>query len=144
MSSETGDRLSHILANYNDSCFFCKCLHPDTSSRETFVHHFCTCNVTSNLLLRFNVHFKVAWNVPDLDFDRIYWFGNLNGQLDRETLLLHDLFRFQLWAMKQRRVLDFDLLITNTIGMLRTIFSIKLSIRTSFLKNNSQQTLYGR
>jgi hypothetical protein len=124
----TGDRMSHILTNYDDSCFLCKCIDGTSVGRETFVHLFLTCIVTSNLILRFNVHFNIVWDTPDMDFNRIYWFGDVNGQLDRGSLLVYDLFRYQLWAMKQRRVVDFDTVIRNTVGMLRTVFSIRPSI----------------
>jgi hypothetical protein len=133
----TGDRLSHILTNYDDSCFLCKCADGTPGGRETCVHLFRNCKVTSNLILRFNVHFNIAWNNPDIVFNKIYWFGDVNGQLDRGSLLVYDLFRYQIWSMKQRRILDFDALLRNTIGILRTIFSIRPSLRTSFQKNNS-------
>jgi hypothetical protein len=129
--------MSHILPNYDDSCFLCKCAGGPAVGRETFAHFFRTCKVTAKLILRFNIFFKVVWDVPDFDFNKIYWLGDVNGQLDRGTLLMYDIFRYQLWAMKQRRVVDFDMLITNTINMLRTIFSISPSLRTSFAKNNS-------
>ncbi len=81
------------------------------------------------------------WNEPNFDFDRIYWLGDLNGNLERSTLLLYDLFRFQIWAMKQRRVLNFDLLVTNVTDMLRTIFLLKPAIRTTFNSNKALATI---
>ncbi len=79
---KTGDRLSHILENVDDRCFLCKNLYPDSDNRETFVHLFRKCTVVSNLILRFNVKFNIVWNEPNFDFDRIYWLGDLNGNLE--------------------------------------------------------------
>jgi hypothetical protein len=133
----TGDRLSHIIDNVDDRCLLCKSLYPEGGNRETFLHLFRKCTVVSNLILRFNVRFGIVWNVPDMDFDSIYWFGDLNGTLDRGSLLLYDLFRYQIWSMKQRRVLNFEILINNVTDMLRTIFAIKPALRTSFIHNKT-------
>jgi hypothetical protein len=138
---KTGDRLSHILVNVDDRCLLCKSLYPEAGNRETFLHLFRKCNIVSNLILRFNVHFGIVWNDPDLDFDRVYWFGDLNGNLERGTLLLYDLFRYQIWLMKQRRILNFELLITNVTDMLRTIFAIKPALRTTFINNKTLATV---
>jgi hypothetical protein len=48
----TGDRLSHILNNITDTCNFCKGITPESSQRETFLHLFRECSVTSAMLLR--------------------------------------------------------------------------------------------
>jgi hypothetical protein len=138
---KTGDRLSHILVNVDDRCFLCKNLYPEAGNRETFMHLFRKCNIVSNLILRFNVHFGIVWNEPDLDFDRVYWFGDLNGNLERGSLLLYDLFRYQIWLMKLRRILNFELLITNVTDMLRTIFAIKPALRTTFIHNKTLATV---
>jgi hypothetical protein len=59
---KTGDRLSHVLANFDDRCFLCKNLYPDSGNRKTFIHLFRKCTVVSNLILRFNVLFNIVWN----------------------------------------------------------------------------------
>jgi hypothetical protein len=46
----TGDRLSHLLPSYNEQCFLCKGLIPNSTNRETFLHLFRQCGVTSSLL----------------------------------------------------------------------------------------------
>ncbi len=133
----TGDRLSHILSNYNDTCYLCRNLAVNTVNRETFVHFFRKCHVTSELILRFNKHFKLTWNVVNLNFDKLYWFGDIIGTLDIQTLLLYDIFRYQLWSMRQRKVVDLDLLIVGTVNTLRVVFNLSPVIRTQFLNNNS-------
>ncbi len=87
--------------------------------------------------MRFNKHFKLTWNAVDLNFDKLYWFGDINGQLDKQTLLLYDIFRYQLWSMRQRRIVDLDLLISGTVNTLRIVFRLSPAIRTQFLNNNS-------
>jgi hypothetical protein len=86
--------------------------------------------------LRFNKHFRIFWNVDGTDFEQIYWFGDTNNILDRPTLLLYDVFRYQLWCMKQRNIINLDFIIDNTVNTLRTIFLIKPSIRTAFMRHN--------
>ncbi len=52
---KTADRLSHILPNVSENCMFCKGLIPGTQNRETFLHLFRECTVTSAILLRLNI-----------------------------------------------------------------------------------------
>jgi hypothetical protein len=108
---KTGDRLSHILLNSSDSCRLCLGLLPGVEQRETFLHLFRTCPVISSALLRLNVRCKLKWEIHDVNFDNIYWYGNCAGNLDRNVLLFYDIFRYQVWAMKIRRVIDTNLLI---------------------------------
>jgi hypothetical protein len=67
--------------------------------RETFAHLFRTCPVVS-ALLRLNVRCKLKWEIHDVNFDNIYWYGNCAGNLDRNVLLFYDIFQYQVWAMK--------------------------------------------
>jgi hypothetical protein len=133
----TGDRLSHLLPSYNDRCFLCKGIIRDSSPRETFLHLFRRCVVTSSLLLRFNKHFKLEWNIENFNFENLYWYGSIGTQLDRQALLVYDIFRYQIWNMKNRKIIDFDFVIGNTIDQLRTIFILKPSIKLSFTRNNN-------
>jgi hypothetical protein len=133
---KTGDRLSKFLPNFDDTCSLCRNLVNDRDCRETFLHFFRKCPVTDSLILRFNKHFRIFWNVDDIDFEQIYWFGDTNNILDRPTLLLYDIFRYQLWSMKQRNIINLDFIIDNTVNTLRTIFFIKPSIRTAFMRHN--------
>jgi hypothetical protein len=58
-------------------------------------------------------------------------------QLDRQALLVYDIFRYQIWNMKNRKIIDLDFIIGNTIDQLRTIFILKPSIKLSFTRNNN-------
>jgi hypothetical protein len=133
----TGDRLSHLLPAYNDVCFLCKGIFPSSSSRETFLHLFRRCVVTSSLLLKFNKLFKLEWSSDNFCFDNLYWYGSDGGKPDRQVLLVYDIFRYQIWNMKNRRIINFDFIIDNTINQLRTIFLLKPSIKASFTCNNN-------
>jgi hypothetical protein len=66
----------------------------------------------------------------------MYWFGDVCNNLDRPSLLVYDIFRYQLWSMKQRKIIDLNYLIDNTIASLQIIFFIKPAIRTAFAKHN--------
>jgi hypothetical protein len=124
------------LPNFDDRCFLCKNLILGKDCRETFLHLFRNCTVTAQILYRFNEHFKLVWSDNSVEFNRLYWFGELNGQLEKQGLLLYDIFRYNLWCMKQRRLVDTDLIIDNTVCTLRTIFSLKPSIKTAFRNHN--------
>jgi hypothetical protein len=133
---KTGDRLSNFLPNYDDSCSLCRNLLNNMDRRETFLNFFRKCPVTDSLILRFNKRLRLTWNVTDLNFEQLYWFGDMNNMLDRPTLLVYDIFRYQLWCMKQRKIIDLEFIINNSIDTLRTIFSIKPAIKSAFLKHN--------
>jgi hypothetical protein len=133
----TGDRLSHLLPSYNDECFLCKGVIPNRSNRETFLHLFRRCVVTSSLLLRFNKFFRLAWDSENFNFENLYWYGADGGNLDRQTLLLYDIFRFQIWNMKTRKIINFDFIINNSFNQLRTIFILKPFIKITFTRNNN-------
>jgi hypothetical protein len=68
----TGDRLSHLLPSHNDDCFLCKGIITDRSNRETFLHLFRRCVVTSSLLLRFNKFFKLTWDSENFNFENLH------------------------------------------------------------------------
>jgi hypothetical protein len=133
----TGDRLSHLLPSFNDECFLCKGIDKDKSNRETFLHLFRRCAVTSSLLLRFNKFFKLSWNSENFFFEDLYWYGVDGNKLDRQALLLYDIFRFQIWNMKNRKIINFDFIVDNTISVLRTIFILKPSVKLAFTRNNN-------
>jgi hypothetical protein len=61
----TGDRLSHILPNITDSCKFCIGIIPGSAHRETFLHLFRECPVTSAILLNLNIRCKLKWENPE-------------------------------------------------------------------------------
>jgi hypothetical protein len=137
----TGDRLSHIVNNVTDTCNFCKGITPDSSQRETFLHLFRECSVTSAMLFRLNVRCKIKWDNPDVDFNSIYWYGNCMGTLDRNILLFYDVFRYQVWMMKLRKIVEPYSIIDYVFNNLRTIFSIKPSIKLSFMRNNNLSSI---
>jgi hypothetical protein len=138
---KTGDRLSHILPNVSDTCKFCIGIIPGASHRETFLHLFRECPVTSAVLFRLNVLCNLKWENTDIDFDSLYWYGNHSGNLDRNILLFYDVFRYQIWQMKLKKIIEPKVLIENVFNQLRTIFSVKPSIKLSFLRNNNLSSI---
>ncbi len=133
----TGDRLSHILPNSSDSCKFCIGILPGTVHRESFLHLFRECVVTSSVLLQLNIRCKLKWDNPNVDFNSLYWYGNHLGNLDRNVLLFYDVFRYQIWSMKLRKIIEPSALIENVFNHLRAIFFVKPSIKLSFARNNN-------
>jgi hypothetical protein len=137
----TGDRLSHIVSNATDTCNFCKGIMPESNQRETFLHLFRECSVTSAMLFRLNVRCKIKWDSPDVDFNSIYWYGNCMGTLDRNILLFYDVFRYQVWMMKLRKIVEPHSINNYVFNHLRTIFSVKPSIKLSFMRNNNLSSI---
>ncbi len=109
----TGDRLLHMLLYISDTCNLRLGLLPGMKHRETFLHLYRTCPVVSTTLLRLNVRCKLNWDINNCYFDSVYWYGDCAGNLDRNVLLFYDIFRYQIWAMKIRRIFDTKLLIEN-------------------------------
>jgi hypothetical protein len=137
----TGDRLSHIFPNITDNCKFCIGIVPGTTHRETFLHLFRECPVTSAILLRLNIRCNLKWENPEIDFNSLYWYGNHTGNLDRNILLFYDVFRYQIWLMKLRKIIEPKAIIDNVFNHLSTIFNVKPSIKLSFLRNNNLSSI---
>jgi hypothetical protein len=87
--------------------------------------------------LKFNKFFKLKCDSENFNFENLYWYGADGDTLNRQTLLLYDIFRYQIWNMKIRKIIDFDIIISNTVNQLRTIFLLKPSIKASFARNNN-------
>ncbi len=134
---KTQDRLSHILPGINDKCIFCKNIVMGLENRESFNHIFRSCMVTDSIILRINRMCNLSWNANNFDFDGLFWYGNMCGDLDRNTLLFYDIVWYQIWCMKMKRLINLDLLISNIFDHLNSIFLIKPSVKRSFEKNNN-------
>jgi hypothetical protein len=100
---KTQDRLSHILPGINDKCILCKNIVMGLENRESFNHIFRSCTVTDSVILRINRMCNLSWNINNFDFDSLFWYGNMCGDLDRNTLLFYDIVRYQIWCMKLKR-----------------------------------------
>jgi hypothetical protein len=137
----TGDRLSHILPNVTDNCQFCLGLVPGSVSRETFLHLFRECSVTSAILLQLNIRCKLKWDSLSIDFNSVYWCINCMGNLDRNILLFYDVFRYQIWSMKLRRIIEPNAIISNVFSQLKSIFNVKPSIKNAFQRNNNLSSI---
>jgi hypothetical protein len=133
---KTNDRLSHVLISIDQSCFLCNCLSNGIKHRETFNHLFRNCPVTVNLIRRFICKMKMNICIENPDFDQLYWFGNNNGLMDRNLLLIFDIFRYHLWLFKKQRTFPhISMLVDRTCSTLETIFKIKASVKKSIQNN---------
>ncbi len=133
---KTNDRLSHVLTSIDQSCFLCNCLANGTKHRETFNHLFRKCPVTVNLIRRFICKMKINISSETADFDQLYWFGNNNGLLDRNLLLIFDIFRYHVWLCKKQRIFpSISMLVDRTCATLETVFRIKPSVNRSIQNN---------
>jgi hypothetical protein len=130
---KTKDRLSHFI-DLDDSCFFCKNIGSRTNSRETFDHIFRTCPVIENTLLGFIARCRIVWPGENINFNEIYWYGVVHGNLCKSTHLLFDLFRYVIWTIRNKRVfITTDKVFEMVSSILLTVFVIKPGIRRAFL-----------
>jgi hypothetical protein len=133
---KTNDRLSHVLTSIDQTCFLCNCLANGSNHRETFNHLFRKCPVVVNLIQRFIFKMKINITNENAEFDQLYWFGNNNGILDRNTLLVFDIFRYHLWLCKKQRIFPrVPILVDRTCATLEIIFRVKPSIKKSVQNN---------
>jgi hypothetical protein len=135
---KTNDRLSHILPSLDQTCFLCKCVNSNQPHRESFSHFFRKCPVMSNLILRVSALLRINLRNENANFDQTYWFGNIDGTLDKNILLVYDVFRFHVWTSKSQRIFPTaTMLVERIVSTFRTIFKIKPSIKKSFSNNNN-------
>jgi glycogen debranching enzyme len=81
---------------------------------------------------------KITLLNENANFDQTYWFGNIDGTLDKNILLVYDVFRYHVWISKVQRVFpSAQLLVDRIISTFNTIFKIKPAIRKSFSNNNN-------
>jgi hypothetical protein len=133
---KTNDRLSHVLTSIDQTCFLCNCLAHGSKHRETFNHLFRKCPVVINLIHRFILKMKINISSETTDFDQLYWFGNNNGLLDRNFLLVFDIFRYHVWLCKKQRIFPrVTMLVDRTCASLETVFRVKPSIKRSIQNN---------
>jgi hypothetical protein len=129
----TKDRLAHLL-NIDMNCNFCKCFHPPLLNKESFVHLFRMCPYTSNVLLQFLNRNRITLPENTSTFDETYWYGLINHEVNKSTLLLFDAIRYCIWHFKVRKIVPdtvrFDRVIN---GLLEDIFSRKPCLLVSFL-----------
>ncbi len=85
------------MAEINSNCSFCRIIDCNSNSRESFVHLFRNCPITSVLIT------KLA-NITELCPEKnLYWYGidSGTGEQNIEKLVLFEVFRFLLWKSKK-------------------------------------------
>ncbi len=98
----TKDRLAHLI-DTDANCFFCKCFSTPNLQKESFVHLFRGCPVTSNILLQFLRLNRIVIPSDNTVFEESYWYGTINQATCKPTLLLFDCFRYCIWNFKSRK-----------------------------------------
>ncbi len=130
------NRAAHFVQNLSDKCSFCRIINPDTNTRENFSHLFFDCPI-SNLVLNGFIRLsgiRVLGNDPNIR--NIYWNGIIQNSLNKELLLIFELFRYCVWKSKIRRTVPRARTILYFLSnILSTIFSIKPEIETK-IRNN--------
>ncbi len=114
-SLRTKDRLSHFL-QLDDSCNFCLNVFPDFKQRETFLHIFRKCAVTSNVLNSFLRHLNIVQPPSENSFDEFFWYGTINHATCKPSLLIFDIFRYCIWTSKLRCKVPRNVTIHNMFG----------------------------
>jgi hypothetical protein len=133
-----GNRIGNYIENVNEQCSFCRIINPETNQRENFNHIFLDCPVTRTALNGF-LRLNRGWiqgNYPELK--QAYWYGIVNGKLDRNMSMIFTLFRFCIWKCKIRKKIPRAIEIFNLVStLLRLITSQRPKIHQSILHNNT-------
>jgi hypothetical protein len=73
-------------------------------------------------------------SLGQINFNEIYWYRLVNGNLCRPTHLLFDLFRYNIWTDRNKRIVfSIEKIFEAISSILLTIFEIKPGIRRAFL-----------
>jgi hypothetical protein len=135
---KTNDRLSRFLPLIDQTCFLCKCVNINYQHRESFSHFFRKCPVMSHLILRVSAALNITLLNNTAVFDQTYWFGNIDGTLDKNILLVYDVFRYHAWTSKRQKIFPTAEMLTGCIILtFQIIFRIKPSIRKAISNNNN-------
>jgi hypothetical protein len=132
-----GNRLGHFIENVNERCSFCRIINPETNQRESFTHLFMDCPVTRTALNGF-LRINRSWiqgNYPELK--NAYWYGIVNGELDKNVGMIFSLFRFCIWKCKIRKKVPTALAVHSLVStFVRLITTLKPKIYQSILHGN--------
>jgi hypothetical protein len=130
------NRIANFVQNASDKCSFCKIINPETLTRESFTHLFLDCLVTRGNLNGFIRIIRIPVLPNDPNLKNIFWYGIVEGELDKELLLIFEIFRYCIWKEKTAKKIPHVLTVTESFfNILNTIFGISFKIRDNFTKN---------
>jgi len=131
------NRTANFLQNINDTCSFCRIINPETRQRESFNHLFLDCPVTRTVLNGFLRLSQIRIQGNDPNLKNSYWYGIGNGTLDKDILIIFEVFRFCIWKAKTRKKIPTALtVIEQSRDIFHTIGTLKPSIVISIQRNN--------
>jgi hypothetical protein len=79
---------------------------------------------------------RIQGNDPNLK--NLFWYGIGNGTLDKDILIIFEVFRFCIWKAKTRKKIPTALTVTEqTKDIFHTIGTIKPGIVISIQRNNN-------
>jgi hypothetical protein len=130
------NRIANFVQNTSDKCSFCKIINPETLTRESFTHLFLDCPVTRGNLNGFIRIIRIPVLPNDPHLKNIFWYGIVEAELDKELLLIFEIFHYCIWKEKTAKKIPSVLTVSESFfNILHTIFGISLKIRDNFTKN---------
>jgi hypothetical protein len=130
------NRIVNYVQNASDKCSFCKIINPETLTRESFSHLFLDCPVTRGNLNGFIRIIRIPVLPNDPNLKNIFWYGIVEGELDKELLLIFEIFCYCIWKAKTAKKIPRVLTVADSFFcILQTIFGISFKIRDNFMKN---------
>jgi exonuclease III len=131
------NRTANFLQNINEACSFCRIINPETRQRESFSHLFFDCPVTRTVLNGFLRISQIRIQGNDPNLKNVFWYGIRNGTLDKDFLIIFEVFRFCIWKSKTRKKIPTALAVTEqSKDVFHTIGTIKPGIIASIQRNN--------
>jgi hypothetical protein len=93
-----GARVAHYNENTDPRCTFCVKKMISPADRETFIHLFWNCTVTSSLIDKFaGTYFRSTTT------KECYFYGYINGITCPIRLMIWNIFRHTLWLFRQKK-----------------------------------------
>jgi hypothetical protein len=78
------------------------------------------------------------WNLDSASFKQLFWYGENNGVLEKETILFFDCFRYCVWKLRSnKKAPTLSTLIASVSHVISNIFAMKPAIRLAFQRNNN-------
>jgi hypothetical protein len=100
-----GVRAVNYMQTASEYCSLCRIINPDTVSRETMLHLFSNCPITTALLRGLMRTLGLKFILVTTDFSSKYWLGMLMDKFEISLFLTFAIFWHIIWKFKLRKII---------------------------------------
>ena len=133
------NRINAFDPTVSPTCTFCRIIDRETETRDSFLHFFQDCPVTSRLLEHWCNVFEPPLRFNDPSFRNFYWYGYMEDEPDGSMSLAFvvDTFKYVLWKFKKRKKIPNFPALQREIEFIISIAStLSRKIRSGIVNNN--------